>query len=66
MFSSPNDLAEKLLASKYVIDETMLSVIYLAAKMCRPLLIEGPPGCGKTELAIRHERKHVDGRPRSV
>jgi len=29
----------------------MLSVIYLAAEMCRPLLIEGPPGCGKTELA---------------
>jgi len=51
MFSSPSDLAEKLLASKYVIDETMLSVIYLAAEMCRPLLIEGPPGCGKTELA---------------
>ena len=25
MFSSPSDLAEKLLASKYVIDETMLS-----------------------------------------
>ena len=51
MFSSPSDLAEKLLASKYVIDETLLSVIYLAAEMCRPLLIEGPPGCGKTELA---------------
>ena len=51
MFSSPSVLAAKLLASKYVIDETMLPVIYLAANMCRPLLIEGPPGSGKTELA---------------
>src|SRR5438445_8554457 len=51
MFSSPRDLADKLLATGYVIDETILSVIYLAAKMHRPLLIEGSPGCGKTELA---------------
>jgi MoxR-like ATPase len=51
MFSSPRDLADRLLAARYVIDETVLSVIYLAAEMHRPLLIEGPPGCGKTELA---------------
>jgi len=51
MFSSPRDLADKLLASNYVIDETILPVIYLAAQMRRPLLIEGPPGSGKTELA---------------
>src|SRR5947199_9990563 len=51
MFSSPKDLSEKLLAARYVIDEAVLSVIYLAAEMRRPLLIEGTPGCGKTELA---------------
>src|SRR5947199_2945426 len=51
MFSSPKDLADKLLDARYVIDQSVLSVIYLAAEMRRPLLIEGPPGCGKTELA---------------
>src|SRR5580692_3740901 len=51
MFSSPKDLADKLLTSRYVIDETIMAPIFLAARMRRPLLIEGPPGCGKTELA---------------
>ena len=51
MFSSPRDLADRLLAARYVIDEAVLSVIFLASEMRRPLLIEGPPGCGKTELA---------------
>src|SRR5437016_3208654 len=51
MFASPRDLADRLLDSRYVIDESILSVIFLAARMRRPLLIEGPPGCGKTELA---------------
>ena len=62
MFSSPRDLADKLLAARYVIDESILSVIYLAAEMRRPLLIEGPPGCGKTELAYAVARSRGNNR----
>src|SRR5258707_14527714 len=51
MFSSPTELATKLRAARYIIDPVTLSVVYLAARMQKPLLIEGPPGCGKTELA---------------
>lgn len=51
MFSSVEELAHKLRAARYIIDPVTLSVVYLAARMQKPLLIEGPPGCGKTELA---------------
>lgn len=51
MFSSAEELSEKLRGARYIIDPVTLSVVYLAARMQKPLLIEGPPGCGKTELA---------------
>jgi len=51
VFSSAEELSEKLRAARYIIDPVTLSVVYLAARMQKPLLIEGPPGCGKTELA---------------
>ena len=51
MFKSLNDLEQKLRDAKYVIDPVSLEVVYLAARMQKPLLVEGPPGCGKTELA---------------
>lgn len=51
MFSSPQELAQRLRAAKYVIDPVTLEVVFLALRMHKPLLVEGPPGCGKTELA---------------
>jgi MoxR-like ATPase len=51
VFSSAEELSEKLRAARYIIDPVTLSVVYLAARMQKPLLIEGPPGCGKTDLA---------------
>ena len=51
MFCSLDELSEKLRSARYVIDRVGLEVAYLAARMQKPLLVEGPPGCGKTELA---------------
>ena len=51
MFSSASELAQKLRAARYIVDPVTLEVVYLAARMHKPLLVEGPPGCGKTELA---------------
>ena len=51
LFSSAHELAHKLRDARYIIDPVTLEVVYLAARMRKPLLVEGPPGCGKTELA---------------
>jgi MoxR-like ATPase len=51
VFASVEKLASGLRSVGYVIDPVTLQIVYLAAKMQKPLLVEGPPGCGKTELA---------------
>src|SRR5882724_10412482 len=51
MFSSIQELSERLEKAKYIIDPVTLRVVFLAAQMQKPVLIEGPPGSGKTELA---------------
>lgn len=51
LVASLEQLAEGLSRARYVTDPVTLQVVYLAAKMHKPLLVEGPPGCGKTELA---------------
>jgi MoxR-like ATPase len=51
VFPSFDRLAHGLRDARYIVDSVTLKVVYLAATMHKPLLIEGPPGCGKTELA---------------
>jgi MoxR-like ATPase len=48
MFDSLADLSGKLSAAGYFIDPVMVQVVYLAAKLKKPLLLEGPAGSGKT------------------
>jgi MoxR-like ATPase len=51
LFSSIEDLSARLEAALYVADPVVLNVIYLAMRIQKPILAEGPPGSGKTELA---------------
>ena len=44
MFESMKELSDKLASAQYVIDPVTLQVVFLAARMEKPLLIEGPPG----------------------
>ena len=47
MFDSIADLNAKLAATGYFIAPVMIQVVFLAAKLQKPLLLEGPAGSGK-------------------
>ncbi len=44
-------LKQKINRQNYIYDETLATVLYVALKLGRPLLIEGAAGVGKTEIA---------------
>jgi MoxR-like ATPase len=46
-----DELHEALAAERYLTDEGLATVVFLALRIRRPLLVEGEPGVGKTELA---------------
>lgn len=49
---NPNQLIQLLDEKKYVANEELVTAMYLLLKLNKPLLLEGPPGVGKTETAI--------------
>ena len=51
LFSSPQQTLEALASVGYITDEITATVVYLAARLNKPILKEGPPGSGKTQLA---------------
>jgi MoxR-like ATPase len=50
-FSSPADASSRLAEAGYLADPTTATTAYLAGALEKPLLVEGPAGVGKTELA---------------
>src|SRR5215469_4365517 len=51
MFASASELDEALRRSGYIADSVAVTTVYLAAALHRPVLLEGPAGSGKTQLA---------------
>ena len=50
-FASVDDVIARLRAHAYVCDRRIATAVFLADRMEKPILVEGPAGVGKTELA---------------
>jgi MoxR-like ATPase len=50
-FADVADVTERLRSAGYLTDPAIATTVFLADRLRKPLLIEGPAGVGKTELA---------------
>jgi MoxR-like ATPase len=51
MFSAIDDVIERFAKNNYIASRRIATVIYLASELKKPILVEGPAGVGKTDLA---------------
>jgi MoxR-like ATPase len=51
MFATIEDVIERFAAQRYICNRRIATVVYLASHLDKPILVEGPAGVGKTELA---------------
>ncbi len=50
-FESPADVRQLLLKTDYLADDSIAGAVFLADRLAKPVLVEGPAGTGKTQLA---------------
>jgi MoxR-like ATPase len=51
VLASPEEVAAALRRTDYLADDAIATAVYVASALNKPVLIEGPAGVGKTELA---------------
>ncbi len=51
MFDTIEDVQKRLRDQSYICNPNIATVVFLATKLNKPVLVEGPAGVGKTELA---------------
>lgn len=51
MFQSVKNLKDALRKVRYLVNDDLATVVFLAEKLGKPLLVEGPAGVGKTEMS---------------
>ena len=50
-FDTIEDVQRAMFAQRYIADRSLATAVFLALKRRKPLLLEGEPGVGKTEIA---------------
>src|SRR5277367_1053376 len=58
MYASPDETLAALERVGYFTDQKTATTVYLAGKLHRPIMLEGPAGAGKTELATSVSRAY--------
>ena len=52
-FSTIEAISEQLGSNRYISDQSLATIIYLAYHLNKPLFLEGEPGVGKTSVILR-------------